>query len=51
MKIIVFFIGRKQNTTFDFYLHKSKYKIQLTNAAANYKPGLPYSVLVRILKM
>lgn len=38
--------GRKQNTTFDFYLHKSKYKIQLTNAASNYKPGLPYSVLV-----
>lgn len=42
--------GRKQNTTFDLFLHKSKYKIILTNAAANYKPGLPYTVLVSVQK-
>lgn len=42
--------GRKQNTTIDVFLHKSKYKILLSNAATNYKPGLPYSVLVSVQK-
>lgn len=42
--------GRKQNVTVDLFLHKSKYKIILNNAAANYKPGLPYTVLVSVQK-
>lgn len=49
MAFFYFWIGRKQNTTYDFYLHKSKYKIQLSDAASNYKPGLPYSLLVSII--
>lgn len=42
--------GRKQNTTIDLFLHKSKYKIVLSNSAPNYKPGLPYSVMVSVQK-
>lgn len=42
--------GRKQNTTVDLFLHKSKYKIVLSNASPNYKPGLPYNVLVSVQK-
>lgn len=42
--------GRKQNTTVDLFLHKSKYKIVLSNTAASYKPGLPYNVLVSVQK-
>ncbi|XP_031630826.1 CD109 antigen-like isoform X2 [Contarinia nasturtii] len=44
------FTGRKQNTTVDLFLHKSKYKIVLNNAVANYKPGLPYNVMVSVQK-
>lgn len=42
--------GRKQNTTVDIFLHKSKFKILLSNAAPNYKPGLPYTVSVSVQK-
>lgn len=42
--------SRKQNISIDLFLHKSKYKIILSNAGANYKPGLPYSVLVSVQK-
>ncbi|XP_055295249.1 thioester-containing protein 1 allele R1-like isoform X3 [Sitodiplosis mosellana] len=42
--------GRKQNTSVDLFLHKSKYKIVLSNASPNYKPGLPYNVLVSVQK-
>lgn len=44
------FTGRKQNTTYDLFLHKSKYKIVLSNTTPNYKPGLPYAVLVSVQK-
>lgn len=38
--------GRKQNTTIEISLHKSKYKIELRAPSKKYKPGLPFTVLV-----
>lgn len=43
------FTGRKQNTTTEISVHKSKYKIDLVPASRVYKPGLPFSVMVRSL--
>lgn len=38
--------GRKQNTTMEIALHKSKYKIDFVKSSADYKPGLPFTVTV-----
>lgn len=45
---IVFFQGRKQNTTYEVTLHKSRYTIELTRPYQKYKPGLPYEVTVSL---
>lgn len=42
--------GRKQNTSVDLFLHRSKFKIVLSNAASYYKPQLSYRVLVSVQK-
>lgn len=38
--------GRKQNTTMEIALHKSKYKIDFVKSSSSYKPGLPFTVTV-----
>lgn len=38
--------GRKQNTTTEIALHKSKYKIDFLKSSSEYKPGLPFTVTV-----
>lgn len=40
--------GRKQNTTYEVTLHKSKYRIELQKSAPHYKPGLPFVTTVSI---
>lgn len=38
--------GRKQNTTYEVTLHKSKYRIDMQKSSPHYKPGLPFVVTV-----
>lgn len=40
--------GRKQNTTMEIALHKSKYKIDFVKSSSAYKPGLPFAVTVSL---
>lgn len=40
--------GKKQNGTVTVSLHKTNYKIQMTNEEESYKPGLPFKTWVTV---
>ena len=40
--------GRKQNATKVLTLHKYSYKMEITGGSESFKPGLPYSITIKV---
>lgn len=40
--------GRQQNATKSITLHKYDYKLEVIRGAESFKPGLPYSIIVKV---